>query len=217
MHVAIVLAASTLAAMKAPTFVPRKLDMGAFLESGEALSGDLPVAELPRLAEGLAKDIDLASLPRVTWSAQGRLVPERLSPPQMWLDLEAQAQLAWECQRCLQPVTETVHISRSIRFAKDEAAAAALDAESDEDVLALARQFDLLELVEDELIMAQPIVPRHEVCPTDVSTLMHNDAETPVPGSTPAPAEDADGVPATTASGRPNPFAVLTSLKKGGK
>ena len=203
--------------MKAPTFVPRKLDIGAFLESGEALSGDLSVTELPRLAEGLAKDIDLASLPRVTWSAQGRLVPERMSPPQMWLDLEAQAELAWECQRCLQPVTDTVHISRSIRFAKDEAAAAALDADSDEDVLALARQFDLLELVEDELIMAQPIVPRHDVCPTDVVTLMHNDAETPVPGSTAAPAEDADGASATTASGRPNPFAVLASLKKGGK
>ena len=203
--------------MKAPTFVPRKLDIGAFLESGEALSGDLPVTELPRLAEGLAKDIDLASLPRVTWSAQGRLVPERMSPPQMWLDLEAQAELAWECQRCLQPVTDTVHISRSIRFAKDEAAAAALDADSDEDVLALARQFDLLELVEDELIMAQPIVPRHDVCPTDVVTLMHNDAEAPVPGSKPPSAEETADAPATTASGRPNPFAVLASLKKGGK
>ena len=191
--------------MKAPTFVPRKLDIGAFLESGEALSGDLPVTELPRLAEGLAKDIDLASLPRVTWSAQGRLVPERMSPPQMWLDLEAQAELAWECQRCLQPVTDTVHISRSIRF------------DSDEDVLALARQFDLLELVEDELIMAQPIVPRHDVCPTDVVTLMHNDAETPVPGSKPPSAEETADAPATTASGRPNPFAVLASLKKGGK
>ena len=179
--------------MKARTFVPRKLDMGAFLESGEALSGDLPVGELPRLSEGLCPDFDLTSLPHVTWSAQGRLVPQRMSPPQMWLDLEAQAELVWECQRCLQPVTETVHIRRSIRFAKDEAEAATLDAESDEDVLALSRVFDLLELVEDELIMAQPIVPRHEECPTDVSTLMHNDAATPVPGAPPAPAETGRG------------------------
>lgn len=203
--------------MKARTFVPRKLDMGAFLESGEALSGDLPVGELPRLSEGLCPDFDLTSLPHVTWSAQGRLVPQRMSPPQMWLDLEARAELAWECQRCLQPVTESVHVSRSIRFAKDEAEAAALDAESDEDVLALSRVFDLLELVEDELIMAQPIVPRHDVCPTDVSTLMHNDAETPVPGAAPEPAEAAADASATTASGRPNPFAVLAALKKDGK
>lgn len=203
--------------MKARTFVPRKLDIGAFLESGEALSGDLPVTELPRLAEGLCPDFDLASLQPVAWSAQGRLVPQRMSPPQMWLDLQAQAELVWECQRCLQPVTETVRISRSIRFAKDEAEAAVLDAESDEDVLALSRVFDLLELVEDELIMAQPIVPRHEVCPTDVSTLVHNDAETPVPGTSPAPVEEAVNAPEVTASGRPNPFAVLATLKKDGK
>lgn len=216
-HAAIVLAASTLAGMKARTFVPRKMDIGAFLESGEALAGEVPVADLPRLAEGLAQDVDLASLPQITWSAQGRLVPQRMSPPQMWLDLEAQAELAWECQRCLRPVTDIVRISRSIRFAKDEAEAAALDAESDEDVLALSRVFDLLELVEDELIMAQPIVPRHEVCPTDVTALMHNDAETPVPGSAPAAAEPSAEGPETTASGRPNPFAVLAALKKDGK
>ena len=65
--------------------------------------------------------------------------------------------------------------------------------------------------------MAQPIVPRHDVCPTDVVTLMHNDAETPVPGSKPPSAEETADAPATTASGRPNPFAVLASLKKGGK
>ena len=114
-------------------------------------------------------------------------------------------------------MTETIQISHSIRFAKDEAAAAALDADSDEDVLALSRHFDLLELVEDELIMAQPLVPRHEVCPTDVSALMHNDEETSVPGSTPAAADAASDPHATTASGRPNPFAVLAALKKSGK
>src|SRR5690606_6708886 len=123
-HGAIVVSASTLTPMKARTFDPRKLDMGAFLESGEALTGDLPVTELPRLAEGLAKDVALSSLPLLKWYAQGRLVPQRMSAPQMWLDLEAQAELAWECQRCLHPVTETIEISRSIRFAKDEAAAA---------------------------------------------------------------------------------------------
>ena len=203
--------------MKARTFVPRKLDMGAFLESGEALSGDLPVTELSRLAQGLCPDFDLSSLPSVIWSAQGRLVPQRMSPPQMWLDLEARAELAFECQRCLQPVTDTVSIRRSIRFAKDEAEAAALDADSDEDVLALSRVFDLVELVEDELIMAQPIVPRHGVCPTDVSTLMHNDAETQVPGAPVAVPEAPADAAATTASGRPNPFAVLAALKKTGK
>ena len=32
-------------------------------------------------------------------------------------------------------------------------------------MLALSRALDLRELVEDELLLALPLVPRHEVCP----------------------------------------------------
>lgn len=206
--------------MKANAFAPRKLDMGAFIASGEALSGDLTVTELPRLASGLSPEVDVATLPAITWSAQGRQVAQRLGEPQLWLDLSAQAELAWECQRCLHPVTERVTLDLSIRFAKDEAAAVALDADLDEDVLALSRQFDLIELIEDELIMAQPIVPRHARCPTDVAALMSTGEDdvrlaaqaeqaAAVAGATSTP----DEVP-LTASGRPNPFAALAALKK---
>ena len=206
--------------MKARTFAPRKMDIGAFIESGEPLSGAVPVIELTRLAEGLAKDADLAGLPAVQWQAQGRLVPQRVGGPQMWLDLGAQGELAWVCQRCLQAVTLPIAVARAIRFVKDEAAAAELDADSDDDVLALSRQFDLMALIEDELIMAQPIVPRHDTCPTDVYRLMKSEEEADVPGMAPAAdASDtsgAQGEPSegTTPSGRPNPFAVLASLKK---
>lgn len=200
--------------MKARTFAPRKMDIGAFIESGEALSGAVPVSELTRLAEGLAKDADLAGLPPVRWQAQGRLEPQRVGAPHMWLDLGAQGEMAWECQRCLQAVTLPIGVRRGIRFVGDEAAAAELDADSEDDVLALSRQFDLMALIEDELIMAQPIVPRHDTCPADVYRLMQS-GEAPAPGQ-PSP-EDAENAPAdgaVTASGRPNPFAVLASLKK---
>lgn len=196
------------------------MDIGAFIESGEPMSGEAPVAELTRLAQGLAKEADAAALPPVGWSAQGRLVPQRVGGPQMWLDLHAQAELPWECQRCLQPVTLPVAVQRGIRFVKDEAAAAALDADGEDDVLSLSRSFDLMDLIEDELIMAQPIVPRHEVCPTDVTDvyrLMKSEDEVAVPGH--APASDAGGAtsgePAAGGSDRPHPFAVLASLKKG--
>jgi uncharacterized protein len=200
--------------MKPRTFAPRKLDIGAFIESGEPMTGAVPVAELPRLAEGLAKDVDLATLPAIDWSAQGRLVAQRVGGPQMWLDLTAKGHLAWECQRCLHAVTLPVAVERSIRFVKDEAAAAELDADCDDDVLALSRQFDLMELIEDELIMAQPIVPRHETCPGDIARLMQSDVEVAVPGQPAQPAGQASPEEQTTASGRPNPFAVLASLKK---
>ncbi|MFC3217232.1 hypothetical protein [Comamonas sp. JC664] len=55
-----------------------------------------------------------------------------------------------------------------LSLCEDEATAAALDDESEEDVLVLAPQIDALELIEDELLMALPMVPMHEVCPVDV-------------------------------------------------
>lgn len=201
--------------MKARTFVPRKLDVGAFIESGEVLSGESAVADLPRLAEGMAPGTDASTVAAVRWKAQGRQVAQRMSAPQLWLDLSASVVLPLECQRCLHPVAELVEFERSIRFAKDEETAAQLDADSDDDVLALARNFDLLELIEDELIMAQPIVPRHDECPTDVAALMNDETETPVPGR-PAEPEATEEVPLDK-SGKPNPFAVLAALKKGGK
>ena len=87
--------------------------------------------------------------------------------------------------------------------------------ESDEDVLPLARHINLLELLEDELIMAQPLVPRHEVCPTDVEALMHDERETPVPGAPAPAAAQSDVADAPESAGqKPHPFAALAALKK---
>jgi len=205
--------------MKPRSFVPEKLDIQAFIEEGAGLSGECPVTALTRIAGGLMPGLDVARLPPVRWSAQGRTVPQRVGGPQLWLDLQAEAELEWECQRCLHGVREPLRIDLQIRFARDEAEAARLDAESDEDVLPLARHIDLLELLEDELIMAQPLVPRHDVCPTDVESLMHDDRETPVPGAPTSPrslpAEGAAGGPAGKQTGaKPHPFAALAALKK---
>ena len=56
-------------------------------------------------------------------------------------------------------------VDRRLFFVAGEDAAAALDTESDDDVLALEPFLDLRGLVEDELLLALPLVPRHEVCP----------------------------------------------------
>ena len=190
--------------MKQRAISPRKLDIGAFIDSGEPLAGDVPVADLPRLAAGLFAQADLATVPPVVWQAQGRLEKQRVGPAHRWLDLSAKGMFPWECQRCLHGVDLPIDVSRSIRFVDDEALAADLDADDDDDVLAASRQFDLLELIEDELIMAQPLIPRHENCPTDVARHMKSfDPE--VSG------DDSD---TQVSGGKPNPFAVLATLKK---
>ena len=196
--------------MKARVFLPEKLDVKAFIEAAEQLVGETPVAGLSRLASAASPEADLAHLPPVRWQVTGRPVPQRVGEPELWLDLDAEAELDMECQRCLHPVRERLTVSRSIRFARDESEAARLDADSDDDVLAVSRQFHLLELVEDELIMAQPIVPRHDECPSDVASLMQDDTETPVPGGVAAEGPQAE----SAQQDKPHPFAALAALKK---
>ena len=81
-----------------------------------------------------------------------------------------------------------------VPFAPDEASAAALDDESEEDVLVFGGAFDLMELVEDELLMSLPLVPRHERCPVDVQLA----------------AADPDFEESAV---KPSPFAGLASLR----
>lgn len=175
-------------------FLPHRLDVQAFAEEAASLQGAQPLSTFERLSaetEGRGAD----SL--VDWSAQGELRNPRHVQPQVWLQLRAQARLQLTCQRCLQPVDTPVAVDGRFRFVADEAAAAAEDEGSEEDVLAASRAFDLLELLEDELLMALPVAPRHEACPQ------------PLPMSVADPgAEDEAPV-------RDNPFALLQKLRPG--
>lgn len=189
---------------RSPSFSPHKLDVQAFIESGETLSGTADLTIWARLADNLAEGIAPADVPALSWSATGRLVPRRVGGPELWLDVSVQGAVPLTCQRCLTPVGWEIDLVRSIRFEGDEAAAAELDADLDDDVLPLSRSFDLLEALEDEVIMDSPIVPRHDQCPSDVEAFMHDDTEvTPTGEAQDAPPDE-----------RPNPFAALAALKK---
>ncbi len=185
------------------------------------LSGTWPGASLSRLAELQTAPHD-SELPAVAWQAQGerRVVP--VGEPELWLTLQAQAPVWLTCQRCLQPMSAPLSLDRRLRFVQGEAQAEALDADSDDDVLALSRWMSLRELVEDELLLGLPLVPRHGVCPQPlpVPVRLEADSDTDadegdgalvggVSAQQPPPA--VDDLPA-----KPNPFAVLAALKKGG-
>lgn len=180
--------------MKAHQFFPRKLDVEAFAREGARLAGEWPAAELHRLADAGAHEMPASQWPPVQWALQGERREPRGGEPQTWLHLEASATVHLTCQRCLQPVQEPLTLSRWFRFVRDEAQAAALDADSDDDVLAMARAFDAQELVEDELLLSLPLVPRHAECPQ------------PLPVSSNEAADEAEDE-------RPHPFAALAALK----
>lgn len=171
-----------------------RLDVSAFIAEAAQLSGQWSGASLDRLADLQTPPQD-TPLQDIHWQASGSRVPVAGGEAELWLHLQARGGVWLTCQRCLQPFTEALAIDRRLRFVRGEAAAEALDAEIEDDVLALSKSLDLRELVEDELLLALPIVPRHDVCPQPL----------PVPlGESPAP----DDVPE-----RENPFAALQRLK----
>lgn len=175
------------------SFSSRSLDVAAFAQAEGVLAGEWPAVAMGRLAESGAPEAPAVDWAPVRWRVQGHLRPVLGGEPEVWLTLQVQAQVRPTCQRCLQPVTIELDIDRPFRFVRDEAQAAELDAESEDDVLVLSRRFDVQEWVEDELLLALPIVPLHETCPKPLPL-----AESPL----------VDEV-----AHRPNPFAVLQALK----
>lgn len=181
--------------MKTRGFDPRRLDVAAFARHGAELDGTWPLAALERLAASAHAESGPGDSDRVRWHCRGELRPVRGGAPQVWLHLDAATDLALECQRCLGPVPCALDAQRSFMFVDGEDAAAALDADCEDDVLALTRSLDLQGLVEDELLLSLPLVPRHAVCPQ------------------PLAAAPADG---PTDEAAPHPFAALAALKRSG-
>lgn len=186
--------------------LPTSVDLRALAKQGDSLSGRHPLSAYGRLSSDLPGDEAVRTHP-VTWTAR----PERRerlgaseSPgrvaggAQLWLHVQAQADVPQICQRCLTPTLEHVEVDRWFRFVADEATAAAEDDESEEDVLVLEPRFNVHELIEDELLMALPLVPMHDACPVSV------------------PMSAGELEPAAPEDERPHPFAALAALKAGG-
>ena len=183
--------------------LPTAIDLRSCAQKAETLSGQAPLAAFARLAEGLP---ELAGeLAPVRWSARaewreplGELTPEAgrgVTPqPQLWLHLQARAEVPQVCQRCLSPYAQGVEVDRWFRFVASEAAALAEDEDCEEDLLVLEPRFDLSALVEDELLLGLPLVPMHEECPQPVRM-------------------SAGELPEIVEQDKPNPFAALAALK----
>ncbi|HEY2560340.1 MAG TPA: DUF177 domain-containing protein [Caldimonas sp.] len=183
--------------MASREFDPRRLDVAAFAAAAGELAGEFAAEALPRLRSATLAPAADSPRPGVRWQIDGerRLLAGAGVQPSLWVT--ASTEVSLECQRCLQPMRLPLRAERRIFFVDGEDTAAALDAENDDDVLALTPVLDLPALIEDELLLALPLVPRHEVCPQ------------PLPlglvGEDP-PAASAD-----------HPFAALAALKQGSR
>lgn len=161
--------------MTQATFRPDSIDVRSFAQNAAQLSGELLLLKLERLAQDLCRLEDDFASKTVQWQARGENMPVTGGVAQSWLHMEIDGGVPLQCQRCLQPMEQQVSLRSSFRFVSDEAEANAQDDDADEDLLVASKQFNLLELIEDELIMALPFAPVHETCP--VAVKLQNSSE----------------------------------------
>ncbi len=150
----------------------------AFARDGRVLEGMLAVINLKRLHDLLAEMSG-----EVTYRVEG-YKGER---GQSMLHLEVNGVLPLACQRCLEAVRFELDVDCHLELIPDGKELSQEELEDDtRDFLPVAGDLDVAELVEDEILLALPVAPRHERC----------------------------GLPgAANAGERINPFAALAGFK----
>ena len=165
--------------------MPEIVDAWRWIAARRRIEGRVPLASLPRLRDGLLDpdgevrftldfDRDALQVPRVV--------------------LEAEAELPLQCQRSLQRFLFPVKVEQRLGLIRDEADEAALPEGYEPLLVPADGQLRPLGLVEDELILALPVVPVR-------------------PGTDPV---EGDWAQAADAPGLDHPFAALSALKKPG-
>ncbi len=125
----------------------------------EVRTGTLDAHDLPRVIDHLAfeegKPDDLEA--PVTWTLTGG----RSADGRAALTLQLTGTLPLTCQRCLQTMDWPLEHSSVLLLARNEAEVEALDAASEQEVVLAADPVDPHALIEDELLLTIPFVPRH--------------------------------------------------------
>ena len=139
------------------------IDAFEFCRLKERREGEIPVADLPRLAE---ESVDKAGA--VRWTLEGG--SDMRGHPQLVLAVSGALNLM--CQRCLTPFVFEFESGATLVLAKDEDSADEIDAQlADEsvEVIVGSGSFDVSQVIEDEALLAIPLSPKHDVCPDPVA------------------------------------------------
>lgn len=127
-----------------------------FARTGSKLQGAWPLADFPRLRDALRTDEGL-----LRYELRG--VPQERGHPALRLKVDGALQLF--CQRCLGALEYPLRIEVLLQLATTQAEVDAepIEAEGPELIVA-GREMPVRDLIEDELLLAIPLAPRHERC-----------------------------------------------------
>lgn len=132
------------------------IDCLAFGSEGGSLQGELEVAALTRLHDSLS-DFGGCLVYRIRGAIGERKRPE--------LRVEVDGDLSLRCQRCLEVLPYRVELRSLLEFVDSDSDLTQEELEDDSrDYLPVQKALDVAGLIEDELILALPSVPRHTDC-----------------------------------------------------
>jgi uncharacterized protein len=176
---------------------PPFVDAMEFARRSQVIEGEFNIHRLQRLLDGLPSQPDTSLVHYVVKGHSGPDGRPRLT-------LRVKAEVVLECQRCLGDLQLPIDHEAVFELVRHESELEAEELEESgpdwaEKILGSPR-FDLGELVEDELILEVPYVPKHANCASGAL------------GS-----EDGAGVDPSQEDVRPSPFAVLGQLKNKSK
>ena len=162
------------------------IDSLDFARNGGRISGEVPVAALPRLLDMLKDSQGILS-----YAVRGDVDEQGAH----YLELGVSGRLQLICQRCLNGLDYPVKLDTRLML-KDQAALDAIDdsvaggkEEMFDSILANER-LDVFEMLEEEILLSLPFAPKHEpaVCEVKAGSQAHQE--------------------------KLNPFAVLQALKR---
>ena len=168
---------------------PRRFDAFRLVARRGHLAGRVDPFDLDRVQDILGQEED-GTIPEATvaWDIEGEA--DATGREVLHVTLEGEVPLA--CQRCMRTFAWPVHQRTTLLLAHDEAELAHLDGHDEREVILATAPLDPLAVVEDELVLTLPYVPRCERpdCRAD------------------------DTVPSTEKRSEATPFAALAGMKK---
>lgn len=161
------------------------IDSLEFAAKEDCVAGKLALTQLTRLSDVLASQEGWLDCELAGYRVAGE---DRV---ESGLRLRVSGRLVLHCQRCLAEVEVECAIDSRLLLIPPNAEWPEEDLESDDfDAIPANRELSVLSLVEDEVLLALPSVPRHADCQPPVKTGVAEEES------------------------EPSPFAVLAGLKK---
>lgn len=127
-----------------------------FARTEQGIEGVFAVKDLARLLDSL-----ISGEGEVRYRIQGR--HQANDKPVLECDISGAVQL--QCQRCLAEIDYPLDIHSRLVLVSSEAALPDTQDEPDEvDSIVASAEMSVAELVEEEILLSLPMIPRHETC-----------------------------------------------------